>query len=127
MEKINQFYWIFSYFGGQHAPKYPASGMVAFLGIHHRNKYNPYCLADDIMEPYRPFSDKIVLDILNEEENIEELTPAIKKKLLVIPAMDITIDNQSSPLMVGAQRTTASLMQCFEGSNRKILYPQLVL
>ncbi|MFO7658235.1 MAG: type II CRISPR-associated endonuclease Cas1 [Bacteroidales bacterium] len=101
------------------------SGMVCFAGIHHRNKYNPYCLADDIMEPYRPFVDKVVVGILDEEEEIEELTPALKKKLLMIPAMDIEIDKQSSPLMVGAQRTTASLMQCFEGETRKILYPQM--
>ena len=103
------------------------SGMTTFTGIHHRNKYNPYCLADDIMEPYRPFVDKVVLDILFEEEQIEELTPAIKKKLLVIPAMDIMIDAQTSPLMIGAQRTAASLMDCFEGISRKILFPVLEL
>jgi len=103
------------------------SGMTTFSGIHHRNKYNPYCLADDIMEPYRPFADKVVLDILAEEEQIEELTPDLKKKLLVIPAMDITIDDQTSPLMIGAQRTAASLMDCFEGISRKILYPVMVI
>lgn len=101
------------------------SGMVTFAGIHHRNKYNPYVLADDIMEPYRPYVDKVILDIIDEEDNVEELTPAIKKKILVIPAIDITIDGQKSPLMVGAQRTTASLMQCFEGVVRKIVYPEL--
>lgn len=103
------------------------SGMTTYMGIHHRNKYNPFCLADDIMEPYRPFVDKIVLDIVSEEENIEELTPAIKKKILVLPAMDITIDNQNSPLMIGAQRTAASLMDCFEGSVRKLIYPEMKL
>lgn len=102
------------------------SGMMTFAGIHHRNKYNPYCLADDIMEPYRPYVDQIVLNILEEESDIEELTPAIKKKLLVIPAIDIRIDEQDSPLMVGAQRTTASLMRCFEGVQRKILYPEVI-
>ncbi len=101
-----------------------ASGMMTFWGIHHKNKYNPYCLADDIMEPYRPYVDKVVLDILSEELEIEELTPELKKRLLVIPAMDIQIDGQKSPLMVGAQRTTASLMQCFEGVIRKIVYPE---
>lgn len=104
-----------------------ASGMMTFIGIHHQNKYNPFCLADDIMEPYRPYVDKQVLEILLQEEDIEELTPAIKKKLLVIPAIDIKIDGQKSPLMVGAQRTTASLMQCFEGTNRKVVYPELIL
>ena len=101
------------------------SGMATFAGIHHRNKYNPYCLADDIMEPYRPYVDKVVLDILTEETEVEELTPSIKKKLLVIPAMDVILDNQNSPLMVATQRTSASLMDCFEGTSRKILYPVL--
>jgi len=99
------------------------SGMMPFTGIHHRNKYNPYCLADDIMEPYRPYVDYMVLNILDENEKIDELTTEIKSKLLSVPATDILIDGQKSPLMVGAQRTTASLMRCFQGELRKIVYP----
>ena len=102
-----------------------ASGLLTALGIHHRNKYNPYCLADDIMEPYRPFVDELVIKLAYEFKDIEELTPKIKGNLLEIPAMDISIDGQSSPLMVGMQRTTASLMQCFEGETRKLIYPDL--
>ena len=102
-----------------------ASGLLTALGIHHRNKYNPYCLADDIMEPYRPFVDELVIKLAYEFKDIEELTPKIKRDLLEIPAMDISIDGQSSPLMVGMQRTTASLMQCFEGETRKLIYPDL--
>lgn len=103
-----------------------ASGLLTALGIHHRNKYNPYCLADDIMEPYRPYVDELVLKMVEEEEDLFELTPRLKRKLLEIPAMDIKIDGQNSPLMVGMQRTTASLMQCFEGVSRKLVYPELV-
>jgi len=102
-----------------------ASGLLCAMGIHHRNKYNPYCLADDIMEPYRPYVDELVLEIVFNEKDIESLTPGLKRKLLAIPAMDVKIDGQKSPLMVGMQRTTASLMQCFEGSTRKIVYPEL--
>lgn len=102
-----------------------ASGLLTALGIHHRNKYNPYCLADDIMEPYRPFVDELVIKLAFKFEDLEELTPEIKRNLLEIPAIDITIDGQSSPLMVGMQRTTASLMQCLEGVTRKLLYPDL--
>ena len=100
------------------------SGLFPTMGIHHRNKYNPYCLADDIMEPFRPYVDSLVLDIIGEDDPPEELTPAIKKELLQIPVLDIYIDNNSSPLMVGMQRTTASLAGCFDGSSRKILYPE---
>lgn len=100
-----------------------ASGLLTAMGIHHRNKYNPYCLADDIMEPYRPLVDELVLNIASREDDLEQLTPAIKRKLLQVPALDIQIDGQKSPLMVGMQRTTASLMQCFEGEARKLVYP----
>ncbi len=102
-----------------------ASGMLPAVGIHHRNKYNPFCLADDIMEPFRPYVDKLVMDISEEVDEIDELTPAIKAKLLAVPVIDIVIDSQSSPLMVGVQRTTASLMKCFEGSTKKLLYPEM--
>ena len=102
-----------------------ASGLLPTLGIHHRNKYNAYCLADDIMEPYRPFVDRIVLKIVHSGEEYTELTPALKKELLQIATVDIVLDGDKSPLMVGMSRTTASLARCFDGSSRKILYPEL--
>lgn len=101
-----------------------ASGALPTLGIFHRNKYNAYCLADDIMEPYRPYVDKIVCRIVASSENYEQLTGSLKKHFLEIPALDIKIDGESSPLMVGLQRTTAGLMKCFEGEARKMIYPE---
>ena len=103
-----------------------SSGMLPTLGIFHRNKYNAYCLADDIMEPYRPYVDLIVSHIMETEDNIEELTVEIKKQLLNLASMDVLIDDKTSPLMVAMSRTTHSLYQCFEGSARKILYPVYV-
>jgi len=102
-----------------------ASGLLPTLGIFHRNQYNAYCLADDIMEPYRPFADKVVCNIVRMNGRFLEMTPLMKKELLSIPAMDVIIDGQKSPLMNAVQRTTASLAKCFEGSTRKILYPVL--
>ncbi len=102
-----------------------ASGLLPAVGIHHRNKYNPWCLASDIMEPYRPFVDRLVIEIIQDEACDEILTPDVKKRLLTIPSLDIFIEGKRSPLMVGIQRTTASLASCFEGSARKILYPDL--
>jgi CRISPR-associated protein Cas1 len=102
------------------------SGLLPTIGIHHANKYNAYCLADDIMEPYRPFVDRIVFEMVNNGEDFYELTPSIKKQLLSIPVIDIIIDNEKSPLMVGLQTTTASLAKCFDGKARKILYPEII-
>ncbi len=102
-----------------------ASGLLPTLGIHHRNQYNAYCLADDIMEPYRPFVDKVVCGIVRMNGKFLEMTPNMKKELLGIPAMDVKIDGQKSPLMNAVQRTTASLSQCFDRKARKILHPEL--
>lgn len=102
-----------------------ASGLLPTLGIFHKNQYNAYCLADDIMEPYRPFIDRIVLNIVNLNGKFLELTPNMKKELLNIPAIDVMINNEKSPLMVAVQKTTASLVKCFEGKQRKILYPEM--
>lgn len=102
-----------------------SSGMLPSVGIFHRNKYNAFCLADDIMEPYRPFVDDLVYEIIKNEDDISELTPHLKAQLLQIPAIDVIIDGRKSPLMIAMSRTTNSLYECFEGSSRKILYPQL--
>lgn len=102
-----------------------ASGLLPTLGIHHHNKYNAYCLADDIMEPYRPFLDEIVCTIVENGEDFYELSKSIKEQLLEIPTVDIVIEGKRSPLMVGVQRTTASLAKCYEGVQRRILYPEI--
>lgn len=103
-----------------------ASGLLPTFGIHHRNRYNAYCLADDIMEPYRPFVDETVLQIVKSVNDYNELTTGIKKMLLGIATVDVQFDNERSPLMVGMQRTTASLVQCYEGKARKIIYPSMI-
>jgi CRISPR-associated protein Cas1 len=100
------------------------SGMLPTLGIHHKNKYNAYCLADDIMEPYRIYADELVQTMLAENGgNLLELDKETKARLLSLPAKEVIINEQRSPMMVAMQRTTSSLAQGFEGSNRKILYP----
>ncbi len=103
-----------------------ASGLLPTLGIFHKNQYNAYCLADDIMEPYRPFADKVVWNIVLMNGRYLELTPDMKKQLLNIPAMDVMINEEKSPLMVAVQKTTASLAKCFEGKQRKIMYPEFI-
>lgn len=101
-----------------------ASGMLPTLGIHHHNRYNAYCLADDIMEPYRPYVDELVVKFTDENEYPDELTPDIKRELLSIPVLDVRINRQRSPLMLAAGQTAASLYRCFSGESRKLIYPE---
>lgn len=101
------------------------SGLLPTLGIFHRNRYNAFCLADDIMEPYRPFVDDIVRGILQETSIIDPMSQELKNRLLQVLSSDVIIDNHKSPLMVAVQRTAASLARCYLGETRKILYPDL--
>lgn len=99
------------------------SGLLPTLGIHHHNRYNAYCLADDIMEPYRPYVDELVYRLTREHGTDVELTKEIKGRLLSIPTLEVTIGGKRSPLMIAVGQTTASLFKCFDGELRRIVYP----
>jgi CRISPR-associated protein Cas1 len=99
-----------------------STGLLPTLGIHHHNRYNAYCLADDIMEPYRPYVDKFIVEMF--DNGTIELDKNAKSKLLSIPVLDVAINGQRSPLMIAVGLTTASLYQCFDGTTRKIKYPE---
>lgn len=101
-----------------------SSGMLPTIGIHHHNRYNAYCLADDIMEPYRPYVDELVYSIVKDKGiNNLDLSKEIKAQLLSIPTLDVVIGGKRSPLMVAVTQTTASLYKCFTGELRRIAYP----
>lgn len=101
------------------------SGMLPTLGIHHHNRYNAYCLADDIMEPYRPYVDEFVFGLIKTKGILPEiLTKEWKASLLSIPTLEVRIEGKRSPLMVAVAQTTASLYKCFSGEQRRIAYPE---
>ena len=101
------------------------AGLLPTLGIFHRNRYNAFCLADDMMEPYRPFVDLIVRSIIDKTSNVDTITPELKAQLLKIPTVDVFLYDDTSPLMIAMQRTAASLAKCYMGEQRKILYPTM--
>ncbi len=103
------------------------SGLLPTLGIHHHNRYNAYCLADDIMEPYRPYVDEAVLRIVDSGAAYSTVTPEIKQQLLSIPVDEVLINGLRSPLMNAVSQTTASLYKCFAVEIKKIVYPTMPL
>ncbi|MBQ8957596.1 MAG: type II CRISPR-associated endonuclease Cas1 [Bacteroidales bacterium] len=102
-----------------------ASGLLPTFGIHHHNRYNAYCLADDVMEPYRPYVDELVIKILRSGADCSEMTTDLKRQLLGLPVAEVVINGQRSPLMNAATQTTASLCKCFAGELRKVAYPTM--
>lgn len=99
------------------------SGLLPTLGIHHHNKYNAFCLADDIMEPYRPYVDWHIVKLNDAKHFEQDLTKQNKADILQILTIDIKFEKTKRPLMVGLSQTTASLAKCFNGEINKISYP----
>ena len=99
------------------------SGLLPALGIFHRNRYNAFPLADDIMEPYRPYVDEIVYHMYTN--GIDKLDKDAKSQLLNILFTDTVFNKVTRPLEVGLSMTTASLVKCYMGSAKKISYPLL--
>ena len=99
------------------------SGLFPAFGIFHRNRYNAFPLADDIMEPYRPYVDEIVFNLYANGEN--KLTKDVKTKLLRVLFTDTIFGKITRPLDVGLTMTSASLSKCFSGVQKKIVYPLL--
>lgn len=100
------------------------SGLTCVTGIHHHNQYNAFCLADDIMEPYRPWIDE---EVFNHPEHFygDNLTTTMKQRLLSLLVADVHFEEQRRPLMNAIQQTTASLVKCFLKQETMIKYPSL--
>ncbi len=100
-------------------------GLIPTLGIHHHNRYDAYCLADDIMEPYRPYVDKLVIDFIDSQGIPERLDTTVKRRLLELPVQEVVIDGVRRPLMLAVNQTAVSLQKCFAGELRKLEYPSM--
>ena len=100
------------------------AGLLCTLGIHHRNRYNAFCLADDVMEPFRGYVEAKVREICHSEDDIEELSQGIKGRLLEVLYESVVIGGQKGPLMVGLHRTAGSLVRCFAGESKKLELPK---
>ena len=101
------------------------TGLLLVLGIFHRNKYNPYCLASDIMEPYRPIVDLLVMKWLQLHPEKQSLDKESKTFLLQIATQDVNIEKLVRPIIVGVKMTSSSLLKCYTGEKRQISYPEL--
>lgn len=99
------------------------SGLLPTLGIHHHNKYDAYALADDIMEPYRPYIDDEVLEYKKTHEETEEIDIEFKKKILNVLSRDVIIGDITRPLLIALSITTSSLTKVLAGESDKLSLP----
>ena len=100
-----------------------SSGLFPAIGIFHHNRSNAFPLADDLMEPYRPFVDEAVYDLLMQGSM--ELTKDTKAKLIMVLYADTEFENVNRPLSAGLSMTTSSLVRCYAKDCLKLSLPSL--
>lgn len=98
------------------------SGLVPLVGLFHKNRYNAFPLADDLMEPFRPYVDRIVVRCL--EDGLPDLMVDSKKSLLGVLTVDCQFGKVRRPLAIGLSMTTSSLVKCLKGESRQITLPE---
>ena len=99
------------------------SGLLPSLGLFHRNRYNAFPLADDIMEPYRPFVDECVYNLHKSGE--KELNTKVKSELVKVLFCDTYLPKMKRPLDIALSMTTASLAKCYSGETKQLVYPTI--
>ena len=99
------------------------AGLHPTLGLHHHNQYNAFCLADDLLEPLRPLVDRKVKELW--ATGTDEINRLSKTELLSLLTEEVETAGQKGPLMVALERTTASLVRCYAGEQKKLDLPKL--
>lgn len=99
------------------------SGLFPALGIFHRNRYNAFPLADDIMEPYRPFVDECVYAIVSS--GCFDLNTEVKSELVKVLFCDTYLPKMKRPLDIALSMTTASLAKCYLSEAKTLVYPSI--
>ena len=97
------------------------SGLLPNLGIFHKSRYNAFPLADDVMEPYRPFVDEIVYRLY--ENGFTELNKESKSEIMRVLNCDVNIGKVKRPLQIALTMTTASLVKYYTGEIKKLSLP----
>ena len=99
------------------------SGLFQGIGLHHHNRSNSFPLVDDLVEPYRPFVDEAVYQLLLN--NCLELSKNVKAKLISVLYADVFFKRTSRPLELGLTFTTSSLTRCLRKEDKELLLPLL--
>lgn len=101
-----------------------AGGLHPALGIHHHNQYNALCLADDLMEPFRPWVDLVVYQIWMENKKVK-IDQHNKQNILGLLSESVQMNKKTMPMMTACHYLVADFKRCLEGALTSIKYPAL--
>ena len=101
-----------------------SSGLLPAIGIYHHHRSNAFPLADDLMEPFRPFVDGVVYDLAKRKKT--ELSKDVKGELISVLYADTMYEKIKRPLSVGLSMTTASMVKCLSKEISTLSLPTML-
>lgn len=101
-----------------------SSGLSPTIGLFHKNQFNTFCLADDLIEPFRPFVDKIVYDLINNDNVDEILTKEQRKKLIQIITLEVVSNNEITSLGLAMQNFVNSFVCFLKNEKKELEFPK---
>jgi CRISPR-associated protein Cas1 len=100
-------------------------GLHPTIGVNHHNRYNPFCLADDLMEPFRPLVDRAVVNIINLTDSIpEQLDKTTKAALINALLVRVLLNDEAVTLFDALTRSASSIALAFENNSKNIIIPE---
>lgn len=98
------------------------TGLHPAIGLHHKNQYNGLCLADDVMEPFRPWVDSLVHE-MDAQPGTTAITRDVKQKILGLLSEQVSYGKEKMPLMVSAHYLAAQVKLAMSDSSITLRYP----
>ena len=103
-----------------------SAGLTPALGIHHRNRKNPFALVDDLMEPFRPLVDQTVRRLLHADgREHTDLTPDLKRKLAHVLDLDVGLQKGTSTVMNAMYRVAQTFVTSLQEKENVLEFPTL--
>ena len=99
-------------------------GLHPSLGLHHHNRYNAYCLADDLMEPFRPIVDRSVAQYVSTHDAVYKLEAPAKQHIVADLTARYTVVGEQRTLFDAAERMASSLSDVFLGVGKEVVLPE---
>ncbi len=102
-----------------------AYGFEPALGIHHKNQLNPFNLADDVMEVFRPVVDLCVYE-MDCDDDTAPLSPKDKQILYNLLNCDVIFNKQKHPLSYAVEKTVQTLQASYLENKNKLVSCEII-
>ena len=102
-----------------------SAGLHPSLGVHHHNRYDTFCLADDVMEPFRPVVDRTAFELVHQRSREAPMDQELRAALIRPLLGKYDIEGEWRTLFDILTKTSTSLNEVFAGTRKDVALPRI--